>query len=171
MSHPERPHPEYPLDGPLLFLQTIWALDHVLQSHSKRMRSAYGITGPQRLVLRIVGLYPGLSSTDLSGILHLHPSTLTGIVERLRSGGYLERTADPGDGRRALLRLTAKGRNVTRRREGTIENAAARALSSCRPSELKAALALLGLLAVELGRLPAGRSGAARPRPSRTGAR
>lgn len=171
MSHTEVPQPEYPLEGPLLFLQTIWALDHVLQSHSKRMRSAYGITGPQRLVLRIVGLYPGLSSTDLSGILHLHPSTLTGIVERLRSGGFLERTADPRDGRRALLRLTAKGRSLTRRREGTIEEAAARVLSSFRPGDLKAALGLLGSLAVELGRVPPRSSGTARARPHRPSAR
>jgi len=41
--------------GPVLeFMKQLWAVDHGLQSLSKRMESRFGITGPQRLVVRIV---------------------------------------------------------------------------------------------------------------------
>ena len=47
--------------GPVLdFLRLLWAVDHGLQSVSKRMEAEHGITSPQRLVLRIVGLQPGI---------------------------------------------------------------------------------------------------------------
>ena len=69
--------------GPVLeFMRTLWALDHALQSASKRMESRLRVTAPQRLVVRIVGRYPGVSAGELSEILHLHPSTLTGILGR-----------------------------------------------------------------------------------------
>ena len=48
--------PDAPSLGPTLdFLRLLWELDHALQRRSKRMARALGLTGPQRLVLRIVG--------------------------------------------------------------------------------------------------------------------
>src|SRR5262245_43976983 len=74
---------EYRLDGSLDFMRLLWSVEHRLQSSSKRMASSLGITGPQRLVLRIVGQFPGLSAKELARIVHLHPSTITGILQRL----------------------------------------------------------------------------------------
>ena len=65
------------LDETLEFLQALWALDHGLQTVSKRMKGELGLTGLQRLVLRILGRNPRLSAGELSRTLHLHPSTLT----------------------------------------------------------------------------------------------
>src|ERR687888_5890 len=67
--------------GPVLdFMQRLWAVAHELQSISKRMDAHLGVTGPQRLVVRILGRRPGLSAGELAAILHLHPSTLTGVL-------------------------------------------------------------------------------------------
>ena len=68
-------------------LRLIWALDHALQRRSKRMEATLGVTGPQRLVIRIVGRFPGAPAGLLSEILHIHPSTLTGILKRLQVKG------------------------------------------------------------------------------------
>src|SRR5260370_41656340 len=73
----------YPLDPALDFLRLLWAIEHGLQRMSKRMEASLGVTGPQRLVLRIVGRFPGLSAGDLAHILPLPPSTITGILQRL----------------------------------------------------------------------------------------
>ena len=62
-----------------------------------------GLTGQQRLVLRFLGESPGMTAGDLAQVLHLDPSTLTGIVWRLERGGFVRRAADPHDGRRFLL--------------------------------------------------------------------
>src|SRR6266540_480401 len=95
--------------GPVLeFMRALWALDHALQSASKRMESRLGITAPQRLVVRIVGRFPGISAGEVAEILHVHPSTLTGVLKRLEGRGFVARRADPRDARRALLGLTAR---------------------------------------------------------------
>src|SRR5437868_12246913 len=96
--------------GPILeFMKLLWAVDHGLQSTSKRMEASYGITGPQRLVVRIVGRFPGISAGGLAEVLHVHPSTLTGVLRRLEARGVLQRKADPSDARRALFGLTPRG--------------------------------------------------------------
>src|SRR5512146_1996532 len=72
---------ESPVLGDVLeFMRLIWGISHGLQSTSKRMEAQLGITGPQRLVVRIVGRCPGVSARELAHTLHLHPSTLTGVL-------------------------------------------------------------------------------------------
>jgi hypothetical protein len=59
------------------FMRLLWSVDHGLQSLSKRMDARLGVTGPQRLVIRIVGRFPGISPGEIADILKVHKSTLT----------------------------------------------------------------------------------------------
>ena len=122
LVEPVEPEGARNLGQVLEFMRSLWALDHQLQSASKRMEAGAGVTGPQRLVLRIVGRFPGISAGEVSQILHLHPSTLTGILRRLSDHGLIERRADPSDARRALLHLTARGRGIDGVRTGTVSS-------------------------------------------------
>ncbi|MFL5457565.1 MAG: MarR family winged helix-turn-helix transcriptional regulator [Myxococcales bacterium] len=136
--------------GPVLeFMKQLWAVDHGLQTISKRLESAHGITGPQRLVVRIVGRTPGISAGALAQILRMHPSTLTGILRRLETRGILTRKSDPNDARRALFALTARGRKVDTLKTGTVESAVRRVLARS-PDEASVAQKLLATLASEL---------------------
>src|SRR4051794_8109025 len=123
-----RAEPLYPLDAVLDFMRLLWSIEHALQRRSKRMEKALGITGPQRLVLRVVGQYPNLSATALAGIVRLHPSTITGILQRLAARGLLERQRDPSDTRRIRLRLKPKAAAFVKRSPGTVESAVTTAL-------------------------------------------
>jgi DNA-binding MarR family transcriptional regulator len=154
-----------PADLPdvLQFMQLLWAVVHGLQRTSKRMTRAVGVTGPQRLVLRVAGLFPGLSAGDLATILHVHPSTLTGVIRRLVARRLLARADDPRDRRRAVLRLTAKGARVNATRRGTVEAAVADALEGVSAERRAAARGVLERLARHLD--PPSTSG--RPRPTR----
>src|SRR5258708_13404742 len=60
----------------LEFMRLLWAVDHALQSTSKWMEVRLGITGPQRLVIRMIGCFPGVSPGGLADLLHVHPPTL-----------------------------------------------------------------------------------------------
>ena len=111
------------LDDVLQFMRVLWALVHALQRSSKRMFLAVGVTGPQRLVIRAVGLFPGVSPGELACLLHVHPSTLTGVLRRLVDQRLLERTPHGEDRRAAVLRLTTAGVRVNARRRGTVEQA------------------------------------------------
>jgi DNA-binding MarR family transcriptional regulator len=136
--------------GPVLdFLRLIWAVDHGLQSVSKRMEAEFGITAPQRLVLRIVGVQPGIPAGRVAEVLHVHPSTLTGILQRLQGRGLILRKTDPRDARRALLHLTAKGKRLIDPGSGLLEAAVRRVLTR-HPALLESSLTLLGALADEL---------------------
>jgi len=113
----------------LEMMRLLWALDHSLQARSKRMLPTLGVTGPQRLVVRIVGRFPGISAGELAKILCIHPSTLTGILGRLERKTIIARKRNKADGRMALFRLTPKGHTVHRVRLGTVEAAVQRALA------------------------------------------
>lgn len=123
----------------LQFMRLLWGVAHALDRTSKRMNQQLGVTGPQRLVLRVVGLFPGLSAGELAHILHVHPSTLTGVLQRLAEQQLVERTAAESDRRRAQLRLTGKGRRINHITNGTVEAAVGRALKRSSPRDRAAA--------------------------------
>jgi MarR family transcriptional regulator, organic hydroperoxide resistance regulator len=131
----------------LQFMQLLWAIVHALQTRSKAMSSSLGVTGPQRLVLRVVGLFPGVSPGRLASVLHLHPSTLTGVLQRLVAQGLLRRTVNSSDGRKSVLALTTKGARVNASRQGTVEAAVAAALARVGAADRRAAQKLLLRLA------------------------
>lgn len=139
-----------PLGAPVEFLQLLWAVDHGLQSASKRMARSLGVTGPQRLVIRIVGRIPGISPGRLAEILHVHPSTLTGVLTRLVDRGVLARRGDTADRRRMILTLTDKGRAINRSTAGTVEAGVRRMLGGIPRSDVEAAGRVLRRLADEL---------------------
>ncbi|HZH15923.1 MAG TPA: MarR family transcriptional regulator [Archangium sp.] len=140
-----------PLGEVLEFMRLLWAVDHGLQSTSKRMEATLGLTGPQRLVLRLVGRFPGITAGRLAQIMHVHPSTLTGVLKRMEKRGLLERKSDPLDGRKALFALTEAGRALDVPSEGTVENAVQRAISRMPRPRLTSAQEVLMALAQELG--------------------
>jgi DNA-binding MarR family transcriptional regulator len=143
-----------PLGEILEFMRLVWAVDHSLQRASKRMERILGVTGPQRLVLRIVGRFPGICAGDLARLLHVHPSTLTGILARLERQRLIRRRSDPRDGRRSLLGLTGKGRRFDVATEGTIEAAVSRVLEHAPAEAIQAARDVLRAIAASLEERP-----------------
>lgn len=135
-------------------MRLMWAVDHGLQRTSKHMNRAIGLTGPQRLVIRLLGQSPGLSAGQLASELHLDPSTLTGILQRLESRRLVAREKDPGDARRLRLSLTARGEALDGPAPGTIESAVAKGLAGRPDREIKAARQVLSAIADALDTAP-----------------
>ena len=147
------------------FMKLLWRLDHALQTASRRMGASLGVTGPQRLVLRVVGKFPGVNPGEVASVLRLHPSTVTVIVKGLERAALVERTEDPVDRRRTRLRLAGTGRKVAVSASGTVEEATRRTLARVDPADVEAAARVLSALAAEL-EAPRAR-GASRPAPRR----
>ena len=127
-------------------MRLLWGVNHALEASSKRMDAVIGVTGPQRLVIRIVGRFPGISAGRLARLMHVHPSTLTGILGRLVARGQLRRDPDPNDARRALFGLTAKGRDLDALRGGTVEAKVRSTLARFPSARLSATQAVLAAL-------------------------
>jgi DNA-binding MarR family transcriptional regulator len=132
------------------FMRLIWALDHGLQSLSKQMHATLGLTGPQRVALRVLGRRPGISAGALANVLRIHPSTLTGVLHRLEVKGLVRRAPDAADRRRTLLRLTSRGRRFDTRTPGTVEAVVARVLAGIPEARLRPAADLLAAVAAAL---------------------
>jgi MarR family transcriptional regulator, organic hydroperoxide resistance regulator len=136
----------------LRFMQQLWKLVHALDVRSKRMAKTLGVTGPQRLVVRILGQSSMMTARDIAGTLGIHPSTLTGVLARLEHQGLLQRHVDRQDRRRARFELTAAGKRVDRERKGTVEADVRRALARAEPSTVEHTSKMLALLVAELSR-------------------
>ncbi len=122
------------------------------------MEGTLGITARQRLVILILGRFPGLNAGQLANILHLHPSTLTGILKRLHRSGLITRRADPCDRRRVVLGLTVKGRAFDIATEGTVEAAVQAVIAALPGAKLRHTSEVLGALVELLGRKMATRT-------------
>jgi DNA-binding MarR family transcriptional regulator len=141
-----------PAGETLQFMQQMWDFVHALDVRSKRMMQTIGVTGPQRLVIRIVGQKPGQTASEIATTLGKHPSTLTGVLARLEERNLIVREIDPEDRRRARFKLTAGGKKIDRERKGTVEAATRRALGRVPPEDVDKTLALVGVLVEELTR-------------------
>jgi MarR family transcriptional regulator, organic hydroperoxide resistance regulator len=139
-----------PVGDAIDFLRLVWAVDHALQRRSKSMAAALGVTGPQRLVIRMIGQFPSIHAKQLADILHLHPSSLTALLKRLERRNLVRRWPDERDGRRWLLGLTRQGQALNQETPGTIEAAVKRVLKATSRSDLDVTRAVLGKLAREL---------------------
>ena len=139
--------------GPVLsFMRALWGVNHGLESTSRRMKSRLGVSGPERMVVRLVGFFPGISAGELAQIVRVHPSTLTGPLKRLSRRGLLARREDPADARRALFTLTPRGKAIDETRSGTVESAVTAALGGIAPGNVRAAMAVLDALSREMER-------------------
>jgi MarR family transcriptional regulator, organic hydroperoxide resistance regulator len=141
----------YPLGPALDFLQRLWQLNHALEKVSSRMEKRLGVTAQQRLILRCVGKYPGMTSGQLASLLHVDPGTVSTSLGRLESKGLLERRRDPRDKRRTSLGLTSKGRALDCPAEGTVEGAVERLLAGARADELASMVKIVDQLTSLLG--------------------
>ena len=142
-----RPSPSIGLDPVLDFMRLLWNIEHGLQRSSKRMEAALGVTGPQRLVLRIVGRHPDLTAGELARLLHLHPSTITGILHRLVRKGLLRRERDRHDTRRVRLRIRPAARAFINVSTGTMESVITRALARIPSARVRHAQDVLSAVA------------------------
>ena len=133
-------------------MQRLWDLAHSLDVRSKRMARRLGVTGPQPLVLRVLGQSPDMAHGEIAVTLGVHPSTLTGILQRLERQQLIRREGDVKDRRRVRFRLTARGSEIDRERRGTVEAAVPRALQRADAATIDRTVAMLELLVAELAR-------------------
>ena len=68
-----------------------------------------GLTHPQYLVMLALWQFAPLSVRRLSELLQLDPGTLSPLLKRLETIGYLRRERDPADERSLAITLTDKG--------------------------------------------------------------
>jgi DNA-binding MarR family transcriptional regulator len=89
----------------------------------------------------------------LAEAVHSDPSTISRQIGQLVRLGYVERTADPGDGRASLLAATAEGRRVFEENRRIRNESLARLLSTWSDADRADLRRLLGRFATDLENL------------------
>jgi DNA-binding MarR family transcriptional regulator len=113
------------------------------QEYSKAVQSRSGLSAPQLRALQIVDAEPGISIGDLSRQMFAHPSTVSGVVDRLENRKAVERSVDQNDRRGVRLTLTARGRTMLRRGPEPVQAGLAGALATMPKARLAALRASL----------------------------
>lgn len=104
---------------------------------SRRALRDFGVSGPQIWALRTIGAEEAMTAGELAARLHLHPSTVTGILQRLEARGLVRRSREARDRRVSRLELTARGRNLVFRAPEPPRSLALRGLSRLSAAELR----------------------------------
>ncbi len=68
-----------------------------------------GITRSQWWVLAFLSRHDGMTQTSLASDLDLTKVAIGGLLDRMEASGYVERRADPNDGRARRVHLTKAG--------------------------------------------------------------
>jgi DNA-binding MarR family transcriptional regulator len=117
----------------------------------RRLRAEHGFSLAQGAVLGRLDREGARSTSDLASAERMRPQSMAQTVAELEEGGLISRRPDPQDGRRALLELTAKGRETLagerRQRVGWLMQAITDELTEEEQAALGEAVALLARLA------------------------
>jgi DNA-binding MarR family transcriptional regulator len=81
--------------------------------YSRRLVALHQITGPQLLCLNQLAESNGLTVGELAGEIHLSPSTVVRILDRLEIKGLVRRERSTGDRRRVIVSVTETGRQFS----------------------------------------------------------
>ena len=84
------------------------------------------LTHPQYLVMLALWQHGDLSMTSIAALVHLDPGTVTPLVKRLESTGYVTRRRDADDARVLVVSLTAEGAALRSVAEGIPQQVVAR---------------------------------------------
>lgn len=88
------------------------------QQHSRRVEAEVGLAAPQLWALTEVARHPGLRVADLAGIMSLHQSTASNLLDQLDGKGMIARERDAADQRIVRLYPTARGRALLQSIDG-----------------------------------------------------
>jgi DNA-binding MarR family transcriptional regulator len=142
------------LGSTLEFMRSLWSLNHALEVTSKSMEARLGVTAQQRMLVRIVGKFPGTTPSHIAELLHVHRATVSVALNRLERRGIVKRGRDTVDYRRVTVNLTKRGKALDVPASGTVESAVARLLKEASGRDIAAVQrAMQGLIeALEHGR-------------------
>lgn len=96
-------------------VQALRRITKAVHEFSKAVDRQFGITGPQLWALRTIQDRNGCSAGDLAERLCVHPSTVTGVIQRLADKNLIERQKRADDRRAVWLTLTDEGRTLLER--------------------------------------------------------
>jgi DNA-binding MarR family transcriptional regulator len=118
-------------------MQSLRRIFKAIEDYSHEVSEKFGITGPQLWALKTISQNESLSLSDLSERMYLHPSTITGVIDRLEKKGYVRRNRDQVDRRVIYVQLTTEGKRLAKRAPNPAQGKMIYGLKNLKKKELK----------------------------------
>lgn len=101
---------------------SIYNVNRLFAKFYRQALKEYQLTYPQYLVMLSLWEKDHVTLHDLGNDLHLDSNTLTPLLKRLESVGWLVRTKPANDKRQLIIDLTTEGKSLQRKVEITLTN-------------------------------------------------
>lgn len=119
----------------LRVLSSLRRIIRAVDQYSHRIERKYRITVPQILCLSAIGQHDAITAKELAEAIHLSPSTVVGIVDRLEARSLVQRLRDADDRRRIHISLTTEGSELLGKVPSPLQDKLADGLSRLPKSE------------------------------------
>lgn len=130
MKDKSKQQPEIPEERhDLKILQALRRIIRAVDIHSRKLSLDYNITGPQLIALLCIAEKGPLTLAAIAKDIHLSPSTLVGIVDRLEEKGYVMRERSAKDRRQINISVTEEGVKFVNKAPSPLQETLAGALN------------------------------------------
>lgn len=126
----------------LRVLRAFRRIIRAIDLHSRRLEADHHITGPQLITLNAAAEGP-VATSELARRVHLSPSTIVGILDRLEGKGLVARQRSTQDRRLVYVELTPDGRKLAAHAPSPLQDRLAEALGALPRTEQQAIAAAL----------------------------
>ncbi|WP_253595075.1 MarR family winged helix-turn-helix transcriptional regulator [Kerstersia gyiorum] len=117
-------------DYELRILRSLRRITRAIALHSRHLESCSHITAPQLVCLRIVIEAGPLTATAISKEMHISPSTVVGILDRLEDKALIRRERGKEDRRIVFITATPAGVALARQAPLPLQQALSAGLSN-----------------------------------------
>ncbi|WP_373045085.1 MarR family winged helix-turn-helix transcriptional regulator [Vulgatibacter sp.] len=117
-------------------VQALRRITKAIHEFSKAVDREFGITGPQLWAMRTINELGGCSAGDLAARLCVHPSTVTGVIQRLEEKRLIDRQKRAEDRRAVVLTLTPNGKKLLERAPHPAQGQLVAALQGMAPDDV-----------------------------------
>ncbi len=117
-------------------LQALRQVIRAVDSHSRQLFGQHKITGPQLITLLAVEKHEPVTASAIASNIHVSPSTVIGILDRLESKGLIRRNRDLKDRRLVWISLTEQGKVLVSNAPSPLQDSLAEAIRKLPEAEL-----------------------------------
>ena len=133
------------------FRSELSAASRAFKSAAVDQMRALGVHAGQNFLLAELSDEEPLTTGELARRMHVEVPTVVKMAQRMETSGLLSRRPDPGDGRRVLISLTARGREAAGRIPALLDSVSEQALAGLDDTERETLNTLLHRVAASLG--------------------
>jgi DNA-binding MarR family transcriptional regulator len=122
-------------------LQSVRKIIRAVDTYSKKLADEHDITAPQLVCLLAIVEEETTTTKELAQRIHLSPSTVVGILDRLEKKGLVKRLRDTVDRRVVNVMATSEGRELAEHAPSPLQDSLADSLERL-PEAEQATIAL-----------------------------